>query len=120
MSETPRYGQLELDVAVSGASIVIRVSGEVDLSNAERFEEAIQLACTDGGDRNVLVDLSELSFIDSTGLRVLIEATRNSRSNGDQLHFRGPSPQVRRILEVTGIFDYLFEGTADVVASEGD
>ncbi len=93
---------------VEPAQVLIRVTGEVDLSNAARVEAAIDSASKEKSER-VIVDLSGLEFIDSTGLSVLVEATRRSRENGNHLQVRGAKGQVRRILEVAGLHEWLRE-----------
>jgi anti-sigma B factor antagonist len=83
----------------AGASIVALV-GELDLSTIPRmenplFEQVRQRAA-------VLVDLSKLSFIDSSGIGVLIQAFR--RSNGTPMHIViGPGSQVERVFRIAGI-----------------
>jgi anti-anti-sigma factor len=108
LSEAAEAGGFDIQVESGPAEILIRVKGEVDLSNASRLEEAIDSACEDEAGRPILVDLSGLEFIDSTGLSVLVSATRRSRDNGNRLRVRGASGQVRRILEVAGVHDWLF------------
>jgi anti-sigma B factor antagonist len=52
----------------------------------------------------VLIDLSDCSFIDSTGLSVLVHARSRLLDDGDgQLEICCPDPQVRRLLEITGV-----------------
>jgi anti-sigma B factor antagonist len=83
----------------AGASIVALV-GELDLSTIPRmenplFEEVRQRPA-------VLVDLSKLSFIDSSGIGVLIQAFR--QSNGTPMHIViGPGSQVERVFRIAGI-----------------
>lgn len=107
MSDAAGDGDFDIQVETGPAKILIRVKGEVDLSNAARLEEAIHSACEEAG-RPIVVDLSGLEFIDSTGLSVLVAATRRFRENGNRLRVRGASGQVRKILEVAGVHDWLF------------
>jgi anti-sigma B factor antagonist len=82
---------------------VIAVEGELDLSVADRIEE--ELAKAERGEAEAIVlDLSEVTFIDSTGIAVLVAAARRSAENSDRLRIRRSSaPGVRRMLALTGL-----------------
>jgi anti-sigma B factor antagonist len=110
LPESSKYGELQIDVKSEPAQITLRLQGEVDLSNAEGVEEAINSASGENTAQVIVVDLGGLTFIDSTGLSVLIGATRRSRQNGNHLHVRGASGQVLRILEVAGVHEWLLAG----------
>lgn len=91
--------------AAADGSITIAACGEVDLSTADVLRSSLsdgaQVAC------ELTVDLSAVSFIDSTGLRVLLEADAAARSNGHSLRLAHPSRAVRRILEIAGLLNHL-------------
>jgi anti-sigma B factor antagonist len=95
--------QNEFRVVVSehAAGTVVVPVGELDLDTAQELEAVL---ATQSGP--VVVDLRELSFIDLTGLRLLLEADARSRKNGMNLRFT-PSPIVRRLFEVSGLPDRL-------------
>jgi anti-sigma B factor antagonist len=84
-----------------GDSITVAVAGEIDLSTADELEDAIREAEKTEISRIVL-DLSALSFMDSTALSVFLEAIKRSRRNGNRLSFV-PSKHdgVARLLAVT-------------------
>jgi anti-sigma B factor antagonist len=79
--------------------------GEVDLSVAPELQQQIDRFLTNG--RTVLLDLSELSFIDSSGLKVVVNAWHASRSNGATLRLRRGNAQIMRVFELTGLLDRL-------------
>jgi anti-anti-sigma factor len=56
---------------------------------------------------SVVIDLSQISFLDSSGLRVLVAGNEALRARSADLVLRGPSANVRRILEVTGLTDLI-------------
>ena len=64
----------------------IAVSGELDIASADRLRAAIRSA-ENGTTRSIILDLEELSFMDSTGLNALLEARRGPSLNGDRLRF---------------------------------
>jgi anti-anti-sigma factor len=73
-----------------------RLVGEIDLSNATRLRPLAK------GDSDLFLDLSELRFMDSTGLRALIELCQKLRPHRNVILLR-PSEGVRRLFEVTGV-----------------
>src|SRR5262249_29872450 len=88
--------------AVDGGPPVVSFSGELDIATAPIAEEAL------AGDVDVL-DLSELEFMDSSGVKVLLRACSD---RSESLVIRAVKPSVRRILDMTGVGDLLvFEET---------
>jgi anti-anti-sigma factor len=86
---------------------VLALSGELDLSNADRFSDELARA-EDGASppSRIVLDLSELEFIDSTGIAILVAAHR--RLNGDDVRLqlvRSRSAAVRRVFSLTGLDD---------------
>jgi anti-anti-sigma factor len=79
------------------------LSGELDRSTVDRFEAALD-GTRDAGARDagarVVLDLSRVTFVDSSGVRSLIGL---GRSLGSSLVLRDPSPRVRRVLELRGL-----------------
>lgn len=80
----------------------VRVVGDLDLHTAGRLPPALDLHPGD-----IEIDVSQVSFIDATGLRVLIAAHQRRASRGQRLWLVNPSDAVRRTLEATGLCDYL-------------
>ena len=97
-----RY-QADFRVVVSehAAGTVVVPVGELDLDTAQQLEAVLT---TRSGP--VVVDLRELSFIDLTGLRLLLEADARSRQDGMNLRFI-PGRMVRRLFEVAELPDRL-------------
>ncbi len=96
----------ELQVSVSGADrkYEIHLLGELDMSTAPQLREEL-LRLTDGGGSEIVVDLSQLGFIDSTGLSVLITCLKRVRQQGGEMALRSPSPSTRKVLEITGLHE---------------
>jgi anti-sigma B factor antagonist len=69
-----------------GDSVTIIVAGELDLSTADQLDAAIREAEETDTNR-IVVDLSAMSFVDSTGLAVLLEAIKRTRRDGNRLSF---------------------------------
>ena len=81
---------------------LVSVSGELDLYTAERVKRGIDEADAVGAD-TVVIDLSEISFIDSAALGVLVQETKRLEGRGDSLVLVTNDPRTRRVLEVTGL-----------------
>jgi anti-sigma B factor antagonist len=94
----------ELEVVVSGAerAYEIQLLGELDMSTASKLREQL-LGLGADGPTHVVVDLSELAFVDSTGLSVLITGLKRIRQQGGDMALRSPTPATRRVLEITGL-----------------
>jgi anti-sigma B factor antagonist len=71
--------------------------GEIDMVTAPRLAAAIDMGPCLG------VDMSDVSFLDVSGLRVLLDAARRNRAAGRRFAVIRPSPMIRRLLELTAI-----------------
>jgi anti-anti-sigma factor len=88
------------DVEMTGATAVVRASGELDLSTAPALERAIAGPLGDPGVRSITLDLRPLRFIDSTGLRIVLTTDGRLRADGRRLRvIKGP-PSVHRVFEL--------------------
>ena len=94
-----------LGVDTVGDARVVRLGGELDLYNAAEVRSALADASAQFPER-IVVDLSEVEFIDSTALGVLIE-TRARLVNRDGLLLAAPGLETRRALQISGL-DQLF------------
>ena len=83
-------------------AVVVAVSGAVDAVNAPRLAESLRRRLTGMGDRTV-VDLTDVGFIDSSGLRVLLESLRTYQAVRADLWLVVPDPKIGRLLEITGL-----------------
>jgi stage II sporulation protein AA (anti-sigma F factor antagonist) len=77
----------------------IKVDGELDLSVADQLQKAIDEA----GPGTTLIDLRYCTFIDSTGIAVILRAHRQREKDGGRIVAHSPSDQVLRVLMVTGL-----------------
>jgi anti-anti-sigma factor len=79
---------------------VLVVEGEIDPSTAERFGASIDAALAQSP--RIVIDLSAVTFMDSTGIRVLVQRIRRAE-DGAPLALRDPSVPVSRLLTITGL-----------------
>jgi anti-sigma B factor antagonist len=85
----------------NGSAVVVRLAGELDLYNAHAVRDALLECCNESPER-LVVDLSSVSFIDSTALGVLIEA-RSRLANRRGFLLAAPGLETRRALAISGL-----------------
>lgn len=86
-------------VARDGGQIVTP-EGELDLTTAPQLEEHLLRVLSEG---DVVLDLSRIAFIDSTGIALLVSISGTAREHAWRLELRDPSPQVDRLIKLTGV-----------------
>jgi anti-anti-sigma factor len=97
---------LEVTTQDSGGHVTVSLKGELDLSSVGKVEE--ELERVEAAEPSLLVlDLSKLSFLDSTGLRAVVTADERARTGGRRLVIvRGPDP-VQRVFAITRLEERL-------------
>ena len=96
-SHLPR---LQIETAEEDGTYRVSLAGELDLANCDEFRDAMSRA-EDSEAARLLVDIDRLWFIDSTGLRVLLEATRRNAADRDRLRFTRGAGRVAEIFSLT-------------------
>jgi anti-anti-sigma factor len=100
--------QLRVDTTcLSPAFVRVAVTGEIDLATAEMLHDELRTALSAQHPHRVEIDMAGVSFMDCTGLTVLIVARQAAQRTGCQLRITNPQPIVRRVLELTGLLDVL-------------
>lgn len=85
-------------------AVVVEVGGEIDLHSAPRLREELGRAgAVSSPPPRVVVDLAGVSFIDSTGIGVLVGALKRAREAGGELAFCNAQSRVQRVFEITGL-----------------
>ena len=100
MTEGQQFA-VALERADNGVAVVA-LAGEVDLYTAPRFKDVLFQAIDEGG-ALVVVDLTGVSFIDSTALGLLVSGGRRLEQTAGALAIGCPDARIRRILEITGL-----------------
>ena len=98
-SSVSEFFSVRNDVRNGVARVVVR--GELDLGAVPILDGHLTSLQQDGV-RAIILDLRDLSFIDSTGLRVLLAASRRAANDGHRLAIVGASEPARRLFEITG------------------
>ncbi|MFG1778011.1 STAS domain-containing protein [Micromonospora sp. NPDC049051] len=100
-----------------GGATRLRLAGELDLSTAPELNAAID-RLVDAGKRRLLVDLTDLTFCDSTGIAAFVRGDNRVAADGGWLRVTGARGRVDRLLQVTGLAEVLRHdsGRADPTA----
>ena len=98
----------ELHEKPEDGGVRLKLTGELDLATAAVLEARLNALAAQ--QRRVRLDLSELRFMDSTGLHVLIQASIDARDDGWRFEVESDaSPQVRRLFQLVGFDSFLSE-----------
>jgi anti-sigma B factor antagonist len=103
MADAPPF---DIDAITDGDPIRIIVRGELDLLAAPRLRTTLLEASHHDG-VTIDVDLSAVTFIDSTGISVILQAWQRANAQGGRLVVGAASPVVARVIEATGLTDLL-------------
>ena len=96
-----------VDHRLHGRFTIVTVSGELDVFTSPRLRETL-VEIVEAGARHLIVDLSGVEFLDSTGLGVLVGIHHRLQAHDGTLSFVGPGERLRRVFRVTRL-DKLFE-----------
>lgn len=96
---------------------LITVRGRIDSTNASELEDALQ-AVMENGRYNVVLNLSDVTYMSSAGLRALVSALRESKKRRGDVRLAAPSDRVVEVLELAGLLP-LFETYEDDTLAVG-
>jgi anti-anti-sigma factor len=91
---------LSVETARHGRRLVLTPVGDLDMSTAGELEAAVQAAEATDAER-IVVDLSQVTFMDSSGLKLLLEANARARADSNRLRLIRGSRRVQRVFELT-------------------
>jgi anti-sigma B factor antagonist len=102
MSDNEVVEEFSVSVTVARAQTVLHLRGEVDCLSSPYLQGVLD-ASIDSGHADVVLDLTELEFMDASGLRVIATAADRLELLGGALAIRSPSDMVVRMLDITGM-----------------
>jgi anti-anti-sigma factor len=91
--------------AISQVSAKIVLKGRLDLAGSGKIDLPFSAAA--GSNRNILVDMSGVTFVASIGIRTLVLGAKTVQRRGGRLLLINPQPEVEQVLELTGVLDLL-------------
>lgn len=87
---------------LGGGVAVLKLDGKLNMVSAPHLRQEVHSAVA-AGNSKVVIDLSAVDFIDSSGLGALINGLKSTRQAGGDLRIAGPTEQVRLVLELTNM-----------------
>ena len=108
----------EVSVEPSDAEILVRVAGEIDIATVDQLRGVLLRY----SDRDVVIDMARVTFMDTAALRLLIEQHRRGEQDGWRLVIADPHDRARELLEIAGLTSQLAmrEGDGDDSAEQSD
>lgn len=96
--------QIEISTVPDGAPVLVVLAGEMDIVSSKLFTEALSELERAAPDR-IVVDLAGVTFIDSSGINVLVQAARRIEAHGGSAVLAAPSRHVRHVFEIARVGD---------------
>ena len=87
--------------------VTVRLAGEIDSSTAPNLLGELQALIFTGAPRELVLDFRKVDFMDSAGIRVIIDIQKQLRESGALLVLEDVSPTTRQVLEITGLTNQL-------------
>ncbi|AWW26470.1 STAS domain-containing protein [Acetobacterium sp. KB-1] len=90
------------NITEMGKTSMVSIKGEIDIYSIEKFRESIEREIKTKA-TEIILDCSELSYMDSTGMGVLIELRNKSKEMGQRIIMMNPRPNIKKLLSLTGV-----------------
>lgn len=94
---------MEITSSFSAGRLTVYLSGELDQHEARRASDTITELIDEYLPRSCVLDLAALSFMDSSGIAVIVKASRHARGNGGRLWVENPVGQALRVIDAAGL-----------------
>jgi anti-sigma B factor antagonist len=104
--DSPSGDLIALSVTTTGPAVRVTTSGEIDSSSAPQLRAELD-ALLDGGANELVIDLCDVTFLDSAGLCVLAAVHRRAAADGVRVRILAAHRAVIRPLQITGLWDLL-------------
>ncbi len=108
---------MDLQVEIRRGAMIVRPAGEMDLAVADIFRSVLEKGLDQNpGIKDIVVNLSQVTYIDSSGLGVLLGRYKRVSRSGGRMFIVGPPPQVRKIIEMSGLLSIMREFSSEAEA----
>ncbi len=88
-------------------TLVVKLAGEFDLAVADKLRTDLDNALDNNEIRHIVLNLTNVTYIDSSGLGVILGRYKRLAQHGGKMAFVKPQPQVKRILEISGLLNII-------------
>ncbi|MFZ7943215.1 MULTISPECIES: anti-sigma factor antagonist [Bacillaceae] len=93
---------IKIDKQQNGEEIVVRVGGEIDAFTAPKLRDELA-SLAEGENQTIIVNLKDVSYLDSTGLGVFVGVFKQMKKNGGELQLVELSDRLKRLFQITGL-----------------
>lgn len=94
---------MAVEITVKGEVVTAYLSGEIDHHNASGMREKIDSAVDSNMPSLLVLDFGGVSFMDSSGIGLVMGRYRNLQKTGAKLHITGTSPQINKVMKLAGM-----------------
>lgn len=98
---------IKIDATENSGEYLVSVSGELDLYTAPELKQVFEPVAT-AGQHDLIVDLSELNYMDSTGLGIFVGTLKDLNKHDKELHVLGVNDRILKLFEITGLRDLMY------------
>ncbi|GAE36752.1 anti-sigma F factor antagonist [Halalkalibacter akibai] len=95
---------LRIDLEQKGSVLLVRLEGELDHHTAEELRGQVEQILANGSVKHIVLNLELLSFMDSSGLGVILGRYKQVKANGGEMVVCAISSSVKRLFEMSGLF----------------
>lgn len=95
---------MKINVLTKQGVLIVRLDGELDMHSAGEFRKTVDDALEKSGAKHILLNLNNVSFVDSSGLGVILGRYKHVSQLGGQMLATKIQPQVAKIFEFSGLF----------------
>ena len=115
MSELKTGSDLVPSARLEGQAVIASVCGDIDLHNSPELRDALLELLATAKPKNLVLNMSQVPYMDSSAIAVLVESLRKVRTGGGTLYLVAPQVRVRSVLEIARLDKIL-----KIVAEEAD
>lgn len=111
---------MQIQESKEGKAVIARLAGRLDASTSSVLEERV-VSIIDGGEQYLVVDFSNLDYISSAGLRVLLMAAKKLKGRGGDVFLSGLKAHIREVFDIAGFSSIftIFSTSAEASGSIG-
>lgn len=98
---------MEIEAFIYKGALIVRLNGEFDMHVTEKFKNAVDTILMKTEINDIIINLSEVSFIDSSGIGAILGCYKKVKGRNGKLHFVGVEGGVSRLLSMSGLLQII-------------
>ncbi|HHW68232.1 MAG: hypothetical protein PWP07_1093 [Epulopiscium sp.] len=110
---------MDIKYSMKKGSLIVRISGEIDHHTSEDIREKLDREYQRQNAKNIIFDFSDIQFMDSSGIGVIMGRYKNVKERGGQVGIFNVQPQIDRIFQLSGLYKIInhYQSLDEAVAS---